>query len=78
MTRNYSPDYRKKHGPKYPDPYPVEILKRVDRPTTIIHDDKVPQQDEREGGFSFPEKINVKRNPNNFSIKIRAHSSDSL
>ena len=52
MMRTYLSDYRKKHGQKYPDLYPVEILRRVERPTTIILDDKVPQLDEREGGFS--------------------------
>ena len=52
MTRIFTSDFREKRGRKYPDPYPVEVLKRVDRPTTIIHDEKVPRLDEREGGFS--------------------------
>jgi len=52
MKRNYTSDFREKQGRKHPDSYPVEVLKRVDRPTTIIHDDKVPRLDEREGGFS--------------------------
>lgn len=34
------------------DPYPVHMLKRVDRPTTIIHDDQVERVDERESGFN--------------------------
>jgi hypothetical protein len=33
------------------DPYPVGSLKRVDRPTTLIHDDRVQRVDERESGF---------------------------
>ncbi|MFH1487616.1 MAG: reductive dehalogenase [Pseudomonadota bacterium] len=34
------------------DPYPVHTLKRVDRPTTLIHDDEVRRVDERESGFN--------------------------
>ncbi|MFC1532277.1 reductive dehalogenase [Thermodesulfobacteriota bacterium] len=34
------------------DPYPVEVLKRVDRPTTIINEEQIERQDERETGFS--------------------------
>jgi hypothetical protein len=37
---------------KYPDPFPVESLKRVDRPTTLIEDHEVSRVDEREGGFN--------------------------
>lgn len=33
------------------DPYPVHTLKRVDRPTTLIHDDQVQRVDERDSGF---------------------------
>ena len=33
------------------DPYPVEILKRVDRPTTLIKEAEVERVDERENGF---------------------------
>lgn len=33
------------------DPYPVHTLKRVDRPTTLIHDSQVQRVDERESGF---------------------------
>jgi hypothetical protein len=32
--------------------FPVHTLKRVDRPTTIIHDDQVQRVDERESGFN--------------------------
>lgn len=35
-----------------PDPFPVHRLKRVDRPTTVIHDEKVRRVDERESGFN--------------------------
>ena len=34
------------------DPYPMEILKRIDRPTTVIKEDEVPRLDERESGFN--------------------------
>ncbi len=34
------------------DPYPVQKLHRVDRPTTIIHEDQVQRVDERDNGFS--------------------------
>lgn len=39
-------------NPKKLDPYPVEILKRVDRPTTLINDNEVKRVDERESGFN--------------------------
>jgi len=35
-----------------PDPFPMNRLKRVDRPTTLIMDDKVQRVDERESGFN--------------------------
>jgi reductive dehalogenase len=35
-----------------PDPFPMHRLKRVDRPTTLIVDDKVQRVDERESGFN--------------------------
>lgn len=38
-------------GKIYSDPFPVEHLKRVERPTTSILDDKVQRVDERESGF---------------------------
>ncbi len=50
MTRLFSSDYREKRK-KYPDPFPVETLIRVDRPTTAINDETVCRVDERDGGF---------------------------
>jgi 3-chloro-4-hydroxyphenylacetate reductive dehalogenase len=38
--------YRGGHGP-----YPDHVLKRVDRPTTLINDEAVARVDERHGGF---------------------------
>ncbi|MCP4693788.1 MAG: hypothetical protein GY859_37485, partial [Desulfobacterales bacterium] len=52
MTRIFNSDYRDKCRADRPDPYPVHTLKRVDRPTTIIHDDQPPRVDEREGAFN--------------------------
>jgi len=34
------------------DPYPVEILKRVDQPTTVVRESEIPRVDERESGFN--------------------------
>ena len=34
------------------DPYPMEILKRVDHPTTAVKEDEIPRLDERESGFN--------------------------
>ena len=34
------------------EPFPVHTLKRVERPTTLIMDDKVQRVDERESGFN--------------------------
>ncbi len=50
MTRAFASAYR---DPKraLPDPFPVDKLKRVDRPTTRIEDPLVPRVDERDGGF---------------------------
>lgn len=50
MTRVFTSDYRD-HDWDYPDPFPVEDLKRVDRPTTLIKDDEIARVDERDGGF---------------------------
>jgi reductive dehalogenase len=36
----------------YPDPFPVEKLRRIARPTTLIMEDKVKRVDERESGFN--------------------------
>ena len=53
MTRVFTSDYREKRiNSKHLDPFPTEILKRVDRPTTKIYDDQVPRLDERESGFN--------------------------
>jgi hypothetical protein len=35
------------------DPYPMEILKRVDRPTTLVKEHKIQRVDERESGFNW-------------------------
>lgn len=50
MTRVFTSDYREKSR-KRPDPFPVEILKRVDRPTTRIDEKQIQRVDERDGGF---------------------------
>ena len=34
------------------EPFPMHSLKRVERPTTVIHDDQVQRVDERESGFN--------------------------
>jgi|TARA_B100001964_G_scaffold235504_2_gene295705 reductive dehalogenase len=34
------------------DPYPVESLKRVDRPTTFIDEERIQRVDQRAGGFA--------------------------
>ena len=44
--------YRRAFKSKTLDPYPVEVLKRVDRPTTKIIDEQVRRVDERESGFN--------------------------
>jgi hypothetical protein len=36
MTRIFTSDYRERKYRKYPDPFPVEKLERVDRPTSAI------------------------------------------
>lgn len=50
MTRVFSSDCRA-HSVRHPDPFPVWKLKRVPRPTTVIHDEEVRRVDERDGGF---------------------------
>ncbi|MBK8597837.1 MAG: reductive dehalogenase [Holophagales bacterium] len=50
MTRVFSSDYRD-HGTRFPDPFPVHRLKRVDRPTTWINEEEIRRVDERDGGF---------------------------
>ena len=44
--------YHRAFDGKRLDPYPVEVLKRVDRPTTLINEDEIQRVDEREGGFN--------------------------
>lgn len=44
--------YLRAFNTKRLDPYPMEILKRVDKPTTVIHEDQVQRVDERESGFN--------------------------
>ena len=44
--------YQRAFNTKKLDPYPMEKLKRVDQPTTIVHEDKVQKVDERESGFN--------------------------
>ena len=34
------------------DPYPVEVIRRVDQPTTIVREDEVERLDERRSGFN--------------------------
>lgn len=52
MTRIFSSDWRDQCRSDRPDPYPVHILKRVDRPTSAIHDEQVQRFDPRENGFN--------------------------
>ncbi|THB80738.1 MAG: hypothetical protein D3926_05575, partial [Desulfobacteraceae bacterium] len=51
MTRMFTSDIRDSSSTRRPDPFPVHILDRCDRPTTLILDDQVTQKDERDGGF---------------------------
>ncbi len=44
--------YLRSFNTKKLDTYPVEVLKRVDRPTTFINDEDVQRLDEREHGFN--------------------------
>lgn len=52
MTRMFVSDVRDKCRLDRPDPFPVHLLKRVDRPTTAIDDSLVRRVDERDGGFN--------------------------
>jgi hypothetical protein len=52
MNINYSPNRRTYGGKIYPDPYPVEKLNRIERPTIKLQDDLVKRVDERESGFN--------------------------
>jgi len=54
--------YQRAFNTRRLDPYPVDILKRVDRPTTLIKDDEVKRVDERESSFNpAGERGNKKR-----------------
>jgi len=44
--------YLRAFNTKRLDPYPVEIIKRVDKPTILIREDEVKRVDERESGFN--------------------------
>lgn len=44
--------YQRAFNTQRVDPYPVEILKRIDRPTTTVRIDEVERVDERESGFN--------------------------
>jgi reductive dehalogenase len=48
----FASDFRDNGANRYPDPFPMHVLKRVDRPTTLILDDRVRRVDERENGFN--------------------------
>ena len=52
MTRVFSSDCRDHCTKEHPDPFPVHILKRVDRPTTAVHEEQIMRFDQRENGFS--------------------------
>jgi len=49
--RAFGSDFRD-FRPDRPDPFPVHVLRRVDRPTTEIRDAEVCRVDERESGFN--------------------------
>lgn len=51
MTRIINSDFRDRCRSDRPDPYPVHVLKRVDRPTTILNEDEIQRVNERRGGF---------------------------
>jgi hypothetical protein len=53
--------YMRAFNSKKLDPYPVEVLKRVDRPTTMILDDQVKRVDERESRFGAPVLVRRQR-----------------
>jgi hypothetical protein len=44
--------YSRAFNTRRTDPYPVEVLRRVERPTSLIRDSEVPRVDERESGFN--------------------------
>ena len=51
MTRIFTSDIRDDCSLDRPDPFPVHVLDRQDRPTTIIKDPEIQRVDERHGGF---------------------------
>jgi len=50
--RVFTSDFRDSASNRQPDPFPVHVLKRVDRPTTTVLDEQVQRVDERESGFN--------------------------
>ena len=64
------------------DPYPVEVLKRVDHPTTKIFEDQVRRVDEGESGFSRARRgdfgPNLKREMDRFVGKYPVSGSLAL
>ncbi|MDF1552924.1 MAG: reductive dehalogenase [Deferrisomatales bacterium] len=52
MAPMLSSDWRDRCTGEHPDPFPVHTLRRVDRPTTAIHEDRIQRFDEREHGFN--------------------------
>ena len=34
------------------DPYPMEVLRRVDHPTTVVRENDIQRVDERQSGFN--------------------------
>lgn len=44
--------YQRAFNTKKLDPYPMESLKRVGHPTTIVNEDQIQRVDERESGFN--------------------------
>jgi len=50
--RVFGSDYRDDDPAHGPDPFPVHVLRRVDRPTTTIIHEQVMRVDERESGFN--------------------------
>ena len=50
--RVFGSDFRDGCSNRAPDPFPVHVLKRVERPTSRIDDDHVIRVDERESGFN--------------------------
>jgi reductive dehalogenase len=51
MSRIFSSEFRATRKKGHPDPFPVHTLKRVDHPTTLVHEDLIQRVDERESGF---------------------------